>query len=212
MKHIASLHYITHSLIGYPIIQQVADVCEGGCTWVQLRMKHTDTAQRRATAQAIYPLLKRYGAKLIINDDVTVAQSVNADGVHIGADDMHPADARRLLAPGKIIGCTANTFDDVLRLSQYDIDYIGLGPFRFTRTKENLSAVLGQAEIHRIVAAAKTYGIRIPIVAIGGIVTDDIDRLMTTGIHGVAVSNAIREAPDKVAACQELVTKLAPSR
>jgi len=210
MKQIDTLHYITHPLADYPITRQVEDVCRGGCTWIQLRMKHADTEERLATAQAIHPLLERYRAKLIINDDVYVAKAANADGVHIGTEDMHPSDARHLLGPGKIIGCTANTLDDVLRLTQYDIDYIGLGPFRFTPTKEKLGPVLGQEGIHRIIAAAKTHGIRIPFVAIGGIAIGDIGRLRGTGIHGVAVSKAIHDAEDKVAACQAIAAQLPP--
>ncbi|PPL00651.1 thiamine phosphate synthase [Parapedobacter indicus] len=208
MKHIDTLHYITHLLTDYPIAQQVEDVCCGGCRWIQLRMKHADTEERLATAQAIYPLVDRYRAKLIINDDAYVAKAVNAHGVHIGAEDMHPSDARHLLGPDKIIGCTANTLDDVLRLSQYDIDYIGLGPFRFTPTKEKLSPVLGHEGIHRIIAAARTHGIRIPIIAIGGIAIGDIDRLMGTGIYGVAVSKAIHGTMDKVAACRAITAQL----
>lgn len=208
MKHIDTLHYITHPLTDYPIARQVEDVCCGGCRWIQLRMKDADTEERLATARAIYPLLDRYRAKLIINDDVYVAKAVNAHGVHIGAEDMPPSDARHLLGPDKIIGCTANTLDDVLRLSQYDIDYIGLGPFRFTPTKEKLSPVLGQQGIHRVIAAAKIHGIRIPIVAIGGISIGDISRLMETGVHGVAVSNAIHGTTDKVAACQAITAQL----
>lgn len=208
MKHIDTLHYITHPLTDYPIARQVEDVCRGGCTWIQLRMKHADTEERLATARAIYPLIERYSAKLIINDDVYVAKAVNAHGVHIGAEDMPPSDARHLLGPDKIIGCTANTLDDLLRLSKYDIDYIGLGPFRFTPTKERLSPVLGQQGIHRIIAAARIHGIRIPIVAIGGIAIGDIGRLMGTGIHGVAVSNAIHGTTDKVAACQAIAAQL----
>ncbi len=208
MKQIDTLHYLTHPLAGYPIVRQVEDVCRGGCTWVQLRMKHADTQERLTTAQAIHPLLASYRAKLIINDDPYVAKAVDADGVHLGVEDMHPSDARHLLGPGKIIGCTANTLDDVLRLSQYDIDYIGLGPYRFTSTKEKLSPVLGQEGIHRIAAAARAHGVHIPFVAIGGIAIGDISRLRGTGIHGVAVSKAIHGARDKVAACQAIAAQL----
>ncbi|SEL74586.1 thiamine phosphate synthase [Parapedobacter koreensis] len=209
MEHINKMHYITHSLADYPIVQQVEDVCKGGCMWVQLRMKQASTDERLATALEIYPRLKRYGAKLIVNDDVYVAKVVDADGVHIGAEDMHPADARHILGPGKIIGCTANTLEDVLRLSRYDIDYIGVGPFRFTSTKEKLSPVLGLMGIHRIVAAARAQGVHVPLIAIGGIMSGDIHKLKETGIYGVAVSGAIHNAADKVAACQAIAALLA---
>lgn len=208
MKHIETWHYLTHPLADYPIVRQVEDVCQGGCRWVQLRMKQADLAERLATIRTIYPLLKRYGAKLIINDDVYAAKAVNADGVHLGAEDMHPSDARSVLGPDKIIGCTANSLDDVLRLGAYDIDYIGLGPFRFTSTKEKLSPVLGKEGIHRVVTAARVHGIGIPFIAIGGITAGDIGSLMNTGVHGVAVSKVIHGAVDKMAACQAIVAEL----
>ncbi|MGK6352033.1 thiamine phosphate synthase [Parapedobacter sp. DT-150] len=208
MNAIESFHYITDPRDGYPVVQQAEDVCRGGCRWVQLRMKQASTGERTADAQEMLPVLRRYGAKLIINDDVAVLNEVDADGVHLGAEDMHPLEARKLLGPDKIIGCTANTLDDVLRLSEYDINYIGLGPFRFTATKEKLRPVLGGEGIHRIVAAAKVQGIRIPIIAIGGITSGDVSRLMNTGIAGVAVSNAIHAAIDRSAACRAILAQL----
>lgn len=211
-KPIETLHYLTHPLADYPIVRQVEDVCQGGCRWVQLRMKQADSDERIATARAIYPLLKRYQAKLIINDDVHVAKAVNADGVHLGAEDMDPAEARYFLGPGKIIGCTANSLDDALRLGAYDIDYMGLGPFRFTSTKERLSPILGKDGIHRVVAAARAHGIGVPFIAIGGISAGDISRLMNTGIHGVALSRAIHGAMDKVAACRAVIAELSTHR
>ncbi len=208
MQYIGKLHYITHFLADYPITQQVADVCEGGCRWVQLRVKQASTEQRLEHALAIQPILKHYNAKLIINDDVFVAKVVDSDGVHIGKEDMHPQEAREILGPGKIIGCTANTLEDVLRLSQYEIDYIGLGPFRFTSTKEKLSPVLGSEGIRNIIEVARAKGVHIPIIAIGGILLEDIDGLMDTGIRGVAVSGAIHQASDSVLACKTIVAQL----
>ncbi|MFC3198460.1 thiamine phosphate synthase [Parapedobacter deserti] len=212
MKKIDSFHYITHPLTDYPIARQVDDVCRCGCTWIQLRLKQSDTEERLDTALSVYPVLKRYNAKLIINDDVHVALAADADGVHIGARDMHPSDARHMLGPNKIIGCTANTLDDVLRLSQYDIDYIGVGPFRFTSTKEKLSPVLGREGIHRIVAAARIHGVCLPIIAIGGIMPRHIAAVMETGVHGIAVSGAICGADDPSAASQAIMKQLADYR
>lgn len=209
MKHVARLHYVTHPLPDYPISRQVEDVCKGGCRWVQLRMKSSSAEERVLEAVAIQPTLAQYGAKLIVNDDVFVAKVVNADGVHIGKDDMDPSDARRLLGSDKIIGCTANTVDDVLRLCQHDIDYIGLGPFRFTATKAALSPVLGTTGIAQVMAKAKEMGMHIPIIAIGGIVLEDFSNLMSTGIHGVAVSGGIRQGLSTASHCKAMITKLA---
>ena len=211
MKQIAKLHYITHNLADYPISRQVEDVCKGGCRWVQLRMKNSNTEERLNEAMTIQPIVKQYGAKLIINDDVFVAKMADADGVHIGKDDMSPLEARKILGTNKIIGCTANTLEDVLRLSQDDIDYIGLGPFRFTSTKEKLSPVLGNEGIQQIVGEARAKGIYIPIVAIGGILLDDIGGLMDTGVHGIAVSGAIHAALNRVGTCKSMIVKLSPN-
>ncbi|WP_257666497.1 thiamine phosphate synthase [Parapedobacter tibetensis] len=205
-KHIDKLHYITHPLANYPIAKQVEDICKGGCRWVQLRMKNASTEERSCEALVIQPILKRYGARLIINDDVLVAKAIDSDGVHLGQDDMHPLEARKRLGPDKIIGCTANTLADVLRLSQYDIDYIGLGPFRFTTTKEKLSPVLGSEGIQRIVEQARASGIYLPFIAIGGIRhLTDVVALTNTGAYGVAVSGGIHQAPDNVLACKAIV-------
>lgn len=205
---IDALHYITHPQGGRPLAQQVEEACRGGCRWIQLRMKGASSEERSAMARGIQPILRRYGARLIINDDVETAKAVNADGVHLGAEDMHPGDARLLLGPDKIIGCTANTAADMLRLGQYDIDYIGLGPFRFTSTKEKLSPVLGESGIRAVIREAKERGVRIPVIAIGGIGQADIASLMHTGIHGVAVSGAIHHADDPAAACRDILAQL----
>ena len=208
MNHIAKLHYITHFLADYPISRQVEEVCKGGCKWVQLRIKNARTEERLNEAMTIQTIIKQHGAKLIINDDAFVAKATDADGVHIGKEDMSPLEARRILGPNKVIGCTANTLEDVLHLTQYDINYIGLGPFRFTSTKKKLSPVLGSEGIRRIVNEVRAKGISIPIIAIGGIEQEDISDLMEVGVHGVAVSGAIHAALDSVRACQDIITEL----
>ena len=208
MNHIAKLHYITHFLADYPISRQVEEVCKGGCKWVQLRIKNARTEERLNEAMTIQTIIKQHGAKLIINDDAFVTKATDADGVHIGKEDMSPLEARRILGPNKVIGCTANTLEDVLHLTQYDINYIGLGPFRFTSTKKKLSPVLGSEGIRRIVNEVRAKGISIPIIAIGGIEQEDISDLMEVGVHGVAVSGAIHAALDSVRACQDIITEL----
>ena len=112
----------------------------------------------------------------ILNDRVELAALIGADGVHLGKNDMSPMEARSILGPQAIIGGTANTFDDILRLIDESVDYIGLGPFRFTSTKKNLSPVLGIEGYAHIFQLCKEHNINIPIVAIGGLDKSDFKR------------------------------------
>ena len=113
---------------------------------------------------------------------------------------MTTAEARTILGSDFIIGGTANTLEDIFLLYQYGVDYIGLGPYRFTLTKENLSPILGLSGIGEIISTLNTFNKNgIPIIGIGGIQLEDVSRLMQTGIGGVAVSSAINKSLDKVA-------------
>jgi thiamine-phosphate pyrophosphorylase len=133
----------------------------------------------------------RFDAKLIINDNVTLAHEILADGVHLGKTDMKPDEARSILGENFIIGGTANTFDDIYFLQSEEVDYIGLGPFRFTTTKEKLSPILGIEGYERIIKKCREENVSIPIIAIGGIKSEDVRELIKVGVYGVAVSSAI---------------------
>jgi thiamine-phosphate pyrophosphorylase len=138
-----------------------------------------------------------YKTKLIINDNVRIAKEISADGVHLGKSDLDVAEARKILGEKFIIGGTANDFMDIEKLAAAHVDYIGLGPFRFTKTKENLSPVLGLEGFTSIMQACKDNKIEIPVIAIGGILASDIVKLLKTGIFGVAVSSGINLSDDK---------------
>ncbi len=118
---------------------------------------------------------------------------MDADGVHLGLSDMSVEEARLILGNTKIIGGTANTFEDVLQRTAENCDYIGLGPFQFTTTKQNLSPILGLEGYRTIIEKMKMKNINIPIYAIGGIVLENVESLMETGIHGIAVSSLITQ-------------------
>ena len=111
---------------------------------------------------------------------------------------MPIGEARQILGEAFIIGGTANTFEDVKLHHAAGADYLGIGPFRFTTTKKNLSPVLGLEGYTSILAQMNEAGIRIPVVAIGGIVAEDIPAIMETGVNGIALSGAILQAPDPV--------------
>ena len=188
------IQFITHSNNRYDYVEGARLALEGGCRWVQLRMKEATEAEFMAAAAEIGRLCKEHGATFVLDDHVEWVDKTGADGVHLGKNDMPIDEARKLLGKDKIIGGTANTFEDVERLYRHGADYIGCGPFRFTTTKKNLSPVLGLEGYQRIVDQMKAHGIDLPIVAIGGILESDIKSILATGISGIAVSGAILNA------------------
>ena len=171
---------------------------QGGCRWIQLRMKDAMEIDFLRAAKKIRRLCDEYHATFILDDHVEWVGLIGADGVHLGKNDMPVDEARKMLGRNKIIGGTANTFEDVERLSRQGADYIGCGPFRFTTTKKNLSPVLGLEGYRDITAQMKAHDIQLPIVAIGGILHQDIPAIMQTGVTGIAVSGAILNAENPV--------------
>ncbi len=191
---ISNLHFITHPMDGFSPVEQVESVVVGGCDWVQLRMKKHSEEQIIAEAMKINVLKSQADFKLIINDNPEIALEVRADGVHLGKQDMSPVEARKILGNKFIIGGTANTIEDILQLVDQNVDYIGLGPFRFTSTKENLSPVLGLEGYEMILRELERRNINTPVIGIGGIVFQDIPGLIKSGLQGLAVSSSILKA------------------
>lgn len=182
---------------------------DNDCKWVQLRMKDASREELRKEAEHLRFLTHNYKATFIIDDDVEMAREVDADGVHLGKNDMPIRKAREILGPNKIIGATANTFEDIQHAVAEGADYIGLGPFRFTETKKNLSPILGIEGYSRIMEQCRQAGISLPIVAIGGIGTADIQALMATGISGIAVSGGLVNTTDPVLELMRMQHELA---
>ncbi|MFK7901066.1 MAG: thiamine phosphate synthase, partial [Cyclobacteriaceae bacterium] len=143
---------------------------------------------------------------LLINDNVKLAQEIKAGGVHLGKNDIDADKARAILGKDFIIGGTANSFDDIVRLNEWKVDYIGLGPFRLTETKENLSPTLGKEGYQGILESMKAQNIDIPVVAIGGILAEDVPSLLGLGLHGIAISGGISKAEDVEKAAIEFIT------
>lgn len=174
---------------------------------MQLRMKDAEEAVMAETAIAVQRMCREYGATFIIDDNVTLAKRIGADGVHLGKHDMPISVARDILGERHIIGGTVNTFEDVLHhLNGATPDYFGCGPFRETSTKRNLSPTLGLDGYKDIIRQMRSHGIDIPIVAIGGIRREDIPALMECGVSGIALSSSILTADDPVAEMREIVT------
>lgn len=199
-----SLQLITHPVNGMSEIEGAKLALEGGCKWVQLRMKDTPIEEVKKVALELLPLCKQYNAVMIIDDHVELAKEVGADGVHLGKMDMNPKDARTILGDGFIIGGTCNSFEDILAIKD-DVDYIGCGPFRFTTTKKKLAPVLGLEGYQEIVWKCREQGINIPIVAIGGITKDDIRKVLNAGPNGIAISGGILSAADPKVETEEIL-------
>jgi thiamine-phosphate pyrophosphorylase len=201
-KTIARLQVITQDLPGKSHALQAELACKGGARWIQFRMKQ-EHADKEQIARDTLAVCREYGALLIINDDAELASKIAADGVHLGKTDTPPDAARQMLGPDAIIGATANTWTDIQQILLTSADYIGLGPFRYTPTKENLSPVLG-IEGYRFIFDKTGAGI-IPVIAIGGIQAADTEVILQTGVQGIAISSAIIQAADPVGATAEFI-------
>ena len=188
------IQFITHANDRYDYLDGVRMALEGGCRWIQLRMKDASEEEILKTAESTRKLCRQYDAVFLLDDYVELVERSGADGVHLGKNDMPIDEARRLIGKDKIIGGTANTFEDVKRIYSAGADYIGCGPFRFTTTKKKLSPILGLDGYRRIIEQMTAYGINIPVIAIGGILLQDVSDIMQTGVSGVAVSGAILNA------------------
>ena len=189
MNHF-KLQFITHFTDTYSYLDSARMALEGGCRWVQLRMKHASDEETEAVAVEVQKLCRTYGATFLIDDRVELVRKLKADGVHLGKNDMPIAEARKILGKDFLIGGTANTFDDVQAHYEAGADYIGCGPFR------------------SIVQQMKTEGIHLPIVAIGGITLEDIPAIMQTGVTGIALSGTILRAANPVEETKRIVSQL----
>ncbi len=202
------LQYISQGETVEKQLQNIHQALDAGCNWIQMRFKNQTHEKRFVLAEAVKILCEEYLANFIVNDDVLLAQKIAADGVHLGLTDMSITEARAILGDRKIIGATANTFEDVLFQSKNGCDYIGLGPFQFTETKEKLSPILGAEGYVSILNKMKTENILTPVYAIGGITLENIESLLETGIHGIAVSGMITKSLEKEKLIQQLNDKL----
>jgi thiamine-phosphate pyrophosphorylase len=206
MSEISRIHFITQDAVpGFSHAELAEQACIGGADWVQLRVKEQPEEVVEAIAFEVEAVCRNYGAKLIINDFPQVAKRVKANGVHLGKTDLNPVEARKLLGDSFIIGGTANSIEDIKLLHEAKVDYIGLGPFRFTSTKKNLSPILGHEGYHAILSECKTLGLKIPVIAIGGILPVDISDILAAGFHGIAISSAVNTAKDKSAAMKHFI-------
>jgi thiamine-phosphate pyrophosphorylase len=193
-KHISNFHYLTHDLEDRSHAMQANIALENGISWVQFRTKVLKGDELIREALKVRKSCNDFNAKFIINDYVEVAKEVNADGVHLGKEDMEIAKAREILGDDFIVGATVNSKKDLVRFALENVDYLGVGPYRNTSTKKNLSAVLAREELVELIREIRSKSSTIPIILIGGINVGDILNIMELGANGVAVSSTINMA------------------
>jgi thiamine-phosphate pyrophosphorylase len=196
---ISHLHCLTWDSSPLTHFEQVRQLLDIGANWIQLRQKNGSEQEKLKTATIAASLCKKYKATLIINDSPQIALESGANGVHLGLGDCPIPEARKLLGKNAIIGGTANTQLQALQLVTQDCDYIGLGPWKLTQTKENLSEILGEAGIKKIL----DLRLKIPVIAIGGIAPADVPKILSLGVYGIAVSSGIVAAKNIKAAFNE---------
>lgn len=202
------LQYITNTESNVPVADQIFAVIEGGCRWVQVRMKEASDDEIRKVIEAVKPKCEEKEVFLLLNDRVELAKELNVGGVHLGKEDMPCSQARMILGPAAVIGVTANTMADILAVRSLDIDYYGLGPFAATTTKKNLAPILGLEGIRNLCEGMEKNEINIAHVAVGGIKLDDVDALLKAGVNGIAVSGAIAFAKDLVKETERFISAL----
>lgn len=189
------VQFITHTISGISYEQSAVMALESGCRWIQLRMKDASDEEVEPVAVKLLKACHDCGATFILDDRVELCKKLQADGVHLGKNDMPVDQAREYLGHEYIIGGTANTFEDIRRLKRQSADYIGCGPFRYTETKKNLAPILGLEGYSHIMLQVKEEGLRIPVGAIGGITPEDVLPILHTGVQGIAVSSAFLQSP-----------------
>ncbi len=205
------LHRVQYISQGQTVDEQkknILDALEAGCKFIQVRYKNGTKEEIMEVAQQARNWCNQANATLIINDSVELALKVAADGVHLGLDDMSVKEARDWLGFDKIIGGTANTLEDVLQRIEEKCDYVGLGPLRYTETKEKLSPLLGFEGYQRVGKELEILGLSIPIYAIGGIVGNDVELLRKTGVYGIAVSGMITNSTSRAKLVSQIEEKL----
>lgn len=196
--------FITHQNERYSYLESGLLALKGGIRFIQLRMKDASDSEVLEVAKVLRQECDKVGALLTVDDRVHLLDTGLFDGVHIGKNDMPLSQARKIVPKDMILGSTTNTLEDVLTALGGGSDYIGLGPFRFTTTKKNLSTILGLEGYQKITQALESRDLSIPIYAIGGIRVDDLKDLKATNIYGVALSSVILESETPLQTMKEI--------
>lgn len=180
------------------LIQQTEEAIKGGATFVQIREKNLGEQEFEQEAIQLKKLCGKYKIPFVVNDNVQLAKKIDADGVHIGQDDMNPLEARKILGEKKIIGVSAQTVEEAVLAEKQGADYLGVGAVFHTGSKDD--AIEVPPETLKSICKA----VKIPVVAIGGITKDNVHELKDSGICGISVISAIFAQKDITAATKDL--------
>ncbi len=195
-KSIPRLQYISQGSTETDQLAGIQRVLDAGIKWVQVRWKEADQAELSNLLEIVKPLCQSYDAYLCINDQMELAKEFEADALHLGLNDSPIAEARAIVGSATLIGGTANNFQDIKQRIEERVDYIGLGPLRFTSTKKSLSPILGYQGYEEIFENLRMQELSCPpIFAIGGVEWEDTDILQHLGLYGFAASNLFLKEP-----------------
>lgn len=189
-------------LNGRSLCGDVRKSIEGGATFIQLREKNLNDADFLKEAQELQKLCREYNVPFVINDNVEIAMQMNADGVHVGQEDMNAAEVRAKIGKEKILGVSAQTVEQAILAEQQGADYLGVGAVFSTGSKDDADSV--SIETLKQICSA----VSIPVIAIGGITKENVSELSGSGICGIAVISAIYAQADIKAAAHELKEKV----
>ncbi|HEY3490474.1 MAG TPA: thiamine phosphate synthase [Candidatus Deferrimicrobiaceae bacterium] len=185
------------------LLRAVESALDGGLRCVQLREKDLGARALIRLADRMRTLTGRYGATLLVNDRVDIAMAVGADGVHLGAASIPPAEARRLLGPGALIGCSTHSHCELRAAEDGGADFVTFGPVFFTASKAAYGAPVGLSALDAACRAT-----RLPVFALGGIGAAQISETLNAGAYGVALITEVMAAPDPAAAVRNLLLLL----
>ncbi|BBF42805.1 thiamin-phosphate pyrophosphorylase [Lachnospiraceae bacterium KM106-2] len=180
------------------LYEQVEKALKGGATFIQIREKELERAKFLEEARQLKTLCKQYQVPFIINDDISIAKEIDADGVHIGQSDGTADEVRKLLGEDKIIGVSAQTVEQAMLAEKMGADYLGVGAVFSTNTKKDAQ------DVSYATLAAICKAVQIPVIAIGGITKANVEELKGSGICGIAVISAIFASKDITKATAEL--------
>lgn len=187
------LYFITQDHPRLSHAEQALRACKNGVSWIQVRIKGRDYTEWLKVACQVVAICSDFDARCIVNDNVEIARDSGAHGVHLGLSDASPFTAREILGEKAVIGATVHNLAEARNAVEMPIDYVGVGPYRFTNTKKDLSPILGIDGVKQIRHELAQMKPHLPVVAVGGIKLSDLEVLGSVGIDGVALSSGLIE-------------------
>jgi len=185
-------------------VEQVEKLIKGGASFIQLREKYASPQEFYKSAESVLKLARKHDVKIILNDRVDIALALKADGVHLGQDDLPPAEARKILGGKAIIGFSTHNIEQAIAAVRFPIDYLAIGPIFNTKTKENSAAVVGLEGLRKMREATGNF----PLVAIGGINSENLREVYKVGANSVAIIRSLISDAGKISENYELFSSL----